>query len=228
MLLLNNRRTTKGNKVFFTKKTTLCLQVKKLSSMFVSQSNNPLENDEIRTLKQTSLKNGNNFPVCFNSHLSVFIAIKRKVQKNKKFHFNPNPKTKMMKTLTQNLLKALLVLLVSASTIASNASVNTVPVKPASFTADFNNNNTKKVDLKWSTEIETNLSHFIVERSTDGVNFSDAALVFAYGNTTAKSDYAFADNISRIVEGSVYYRVISISDDGKTVYSDVRIIKINK
>jgi hypothetical protein len=133
-----------------------------------------------------------------------------------------------MKTLTQNLLKALLVLLVSASTIASNASVNTVPVKPASFTADFNNNNTKKVDLKWSTEIETNLSHFIVERSTDGVNFSDAALVFAYGNTTAKSDYAFADNISRIVEGSVYYRVISISDDGKTVYSDVRIIKINK
>ncbi len=133
-----------------------------------------------------------------------------------------------MKTLTQNLLKAMLVLLVSALTIASNASVNTVPVKPASFTADFNNNNTKKVDLKWSTEIETNLSHFIVERSTDGVNFSDAALVFAYGNTTAKSDYAFADNINRILSGSVYYRIISISEDGKTMYSDVRIIKINK
>ena len=132
-----------------------------------------------------------------------------------------------MKTLTQNLLKAMLVLLVSASTIASNAS-NTVPVKPASFTAAFNNNNTKKVDLKWSTEIETNLSHFIVERSIDGVNFSDAALVFAYGNTTAKSDYAFADNINRILSGSVYYRIISISEDGKTMYSDVRIIKINK
>jgi len=55
MFLLINRRTTSGNKVFFTKKITISLQVKKLSSMFVSQSNNPLENDEIRTLKQTSL-----------------------------------------------------------------------------------------------------------------------------------------------------------------------------
>ena len=43
--------------------------------MFVSQSNNPLENDEIRPLKQTVLKTENNLPVCFNSHLSVFIAI---------------------------------------------------------------------------------------------------------------------------------------------------------
>jgi hypothetical protein len=133
-----------------------------------------------------------------------------------------------MKTLTQTLLKSLLVLLISASTIASNASVNIVPVTPVSFTASVNNNNTKKVDLKWSTEIETKLSHFIVERSTDGVNFSDAALVFAYGNTTAKSDYAFADNISRVLSGSVYYRIISIGDNGKAVYSNVHIIKINK
>ena len=133
-----------------------------------------------------------------------------------------------MKTLTQTLLKSVLVLLISALSIASNASVNTVPVKPAAFTAAVNNNNSNKIDLKWSTEIETNLSHFIVERSTDGINFSDAALVFAYGNTTSKSDYSFPDNISRILSGSVYYRVISISDNGKAVYSDVRIIKINK
>ena len=133
-----------------------------------------------------------------------------------------------MKTLTQTLLKSVLVLLVSALSIASNASVNTVPVKPAAFTAAVNNNNSNKIDLKWSTEIETNLSHFIVERSTDGINFSDAALVFAYGNTTSKSDYSFPDNISRVLSGSVYYRVISISDNGKAVYSDVRIVKINK
>jgi len=56
MLFNNHRIITKGNEDFFTKKTTISLQVKKLRSMFVSQSNNPLENDEIRTLKQTSLK----------------------------------------------------------------------------------------------------------------------------------------------------------------------------
>ena len=43
--------------------------------MFVSESNNPLENDEIRPLKQTIHKTENYFPVCFNSYLSVFIAI---------------------------------------------------------------------------------------------------------------------------------------------------------
>jgi len=43
--------------------------------MFVFESNESLENDEIRPLKQTSLKTGNYFPVCFNSYISVFIAI---------------------------------------------------------------------------------------------------------------------------------------------------------
>jgi hypothetical protein len=133
-----------------------------------------------------------------------------------------------MKTLTQTLLKSVLVLLVSALTINANASDGIVPAKATSFTAAVNTNNNNKIDLKWSTETETELSHFIVERSVDGVNFSDAALVFAYGNTTAKSDYAFADNISKLLSGAVYYRIISISTDGKNLCSDVRIIKMNK
>ena len=133
-----------------------------------------------------------------------------------------------MKTLTQTLLKSVLVLIVAALSINANASDSIIPAKPTSFTAAVNNNNNNKVDLKWSTEAETDLSHFIVERSVDGVNFSDAALVFAYGNTTAKSDYAFADNISRLLSGAVYYRIISISTDGKNLSSEVRIIKTNK
>ena len=133
-----------------------------------------------------------------------------------------------MKTLTQTLLKSVLVLLISALTINANAADGTVPAKATSFTAAVNNNNSKKIDLKWSTETETDLSHFIVERSVDGINFSDAALVFAYGNTTAKADYSFADNISRLLSGAVYYRIISISTDGKNLSSEVLIIKTDK
>ncbi|MEI2740432.1 MAG: hypothetical protein V9F01_16790 [Chitinophagaceae bacterium] len=40
---------------------------------------------------------------------------------------------------------------------------STLPVKLSSFSATLNNNS--KVDLKWSTATETNLSHFVVERS---------------------------------------------------------------
>lgn len=138
-------------------------------------------------------------------------------------------KTKTMKnpvTLKKNLLKSALFILLSAISIFSNASVNTA--KPVSFTAVVNNTNTNKVDLKWSTETETNLSHFIVERSIDGTNFSDAALAFAYGNTTGKSDYAFADNISKIKSSVVYYRVSSIGSDGKNQCSDIIIIRTDK
>ena len=59
-------------------------------------------------------------------------------------------------------------------------------------------NNNNKVDLKWETATEINVSHFIIEKSIDGKNFSDAGMVFAYGNTTSKSNYVFADNISNM------------------------------
>jgi hypothetical protein len=133
---------------------------------------------------------------------------------------------KNLVTLKKNLLKSALFISLSAISIFASASVNTV--KPVSFTAVVNTINTNKVDLKWSTETETNLSHFIVERSIDGTNFTDAALVFAYGNTTSKSDYAFADNISKIKSGVVYYRVSSIGSDGKNQSSDIMIIRTNK
>jgi hypothetical protein len=158
---------------------------------------------------------------------------------------------KTIVTLKQNLLKSALFILVSASSIISTAqsstglqsdngsvqpgsvvtgiekTISSTPtVIPASFTAVFNNNG--KVDLKWSTEMETNLSHIMVEKSTDGKNYKDAALVFTYGNTTSRSDYAFADNVSKIKSGSVYYRLRSVDVDGTTQQSDIRIVKISK
>ncbi len=135
-----------------------------------------------------------------------------------------------MKTLTQNLLKSALVLLVSVLSLTSNArsSSNGIsPVKLASFTAAVNNTN-NKVDLKWSTETETNLNYIMVEKSTDGVNFKDAALVFTYGNTTVKSDYSFADNISKIKSGAVYYKLRSVAVDGTTQYSETLTVVISK
>ena len=131
-------------------------------------------------------------------------------------------------TFKQALLTSMLFIFVTASSIVSNAGslpVESAPGAPSAFTALLNNN---KVDLKWSTETETDLSHFIVERSADGTNFSNAALVFAYGNTTSKSDYIFADNISKLQPGVVYYRIIAVSADGKNQVSDTRLIRTAK
>jgi len=105
------------------------------------------------------------------------------------------------------------------------APVFVLPVKLISFSAVLANN---KVDLKWATASEINVSHFVVERSTDGANYTDAGVVFAYGNATDKTNYNFSDNVSTIQSGVVYYRLRSVDIDGKVQYSETRIIRINK
>jgi Secretion system C-terminal sorting domain len=108
----------------------------------------------------------------------------------------------------------------------SLAPMSTLPVKLTSFNAFLTNSN--KVDLKWATATEMNVSHFTIERSLDGTNFSDAGMIFAYGNTTVKSEYAFADNISNIQSSVIYYRLRSEDIDGKTQFSEIRIIRNSK
>ncbi|HET6995336.1 MAG TPA: hypothetical protein VFI06_10165, partial [Chitinophagaceae bacterium] len=88
------------------------------------------------------------------------------------------------------------------------ANAISLPVKLVSFTATLNNNN--KVDLKWVTSSEINVSHFEVEKSTDGINFNQAATVFAYGNTTENKTYTIINDISDVKTGIVYYRLRSV------------------
>jgi len=97
-----------------------------------------------------------------------------------------------------------------------------VPVKLASFTATLNNN---KTDLRWSTATEINASHFVVERSLDGINFSEAGLVFAAGNSTETQQYRFADNLQTVSASVIWYRLKTVDIDGMTEYSETRIIR---
>jgi len=87
----------------------------------------------------------------------------------------------------------------------------TLPVKLVSFSATLNDG---QADLKWATSSEKNVSHFSVEKSFDGQNFSQAGLVFAAGNSAAIVNYTFADkNINTSQKGIIYYRLRSIDID---------------
>lgn len=103
---------------------------------------------------------------------------------------------------------------------------NVLPVKLISFSAMLSNNN--KVDLKWATASEINLNYFQVEKSTDGINYSNAAIVFAAGNGTDRMDYSLADNAGSMESGVIYYRLRSVDNDGKSQLSDIRIIRLSK
>jgi hypothetical protein len=100
-----------------------------------------------------------------------------------------------------------------------------LPVKLISFTAVLNNN---KADLKWTTATEINVSHFSVEKSFDGTNFSEAGVVFANGNTTNEMNYSFTDHVNEDQVSVIYYRLRSVDIDGKSELSSTRMIQIGK
>lgn len=145
-----------------------------------------------------------------------------------------------MKTLlpsAKNILK--LVLFVAVATISLHSQAQSSnefsaaisspdkaqSAKLISFTAVFNNN---KADLKWATASEINVSHFVIERSTDGVNFSDAGVFFAYGNATDKTNYSFSDKLNSNQAAIVYYRLYSVDNNGKGQYSEIATVKKGK
>jgi len=81
----------------------------------------------------------------------------------------------------------------------------------------------KTVTLEWSTSMEVNASHFMVERSNDAVNFDAVGKVLAAGESKVKKDYTFLDN--SLEKGNYYYRLKQIDQDESFEYS--RIIGVN-
>jgi hypothetical protein len=102
----------------------------------------------------------------------------------------------------------------------------TLPVDIISFSAMLEG--TSKVNLNWVTSAEKNVSHFVVERSFDGKEFSDAGVVFAVGNSQDLQSYNFADKIKADVNSVVYYRIRTVNIDAKNQLSIIRLIRIDK
>jgi len=88
--------------------------------------------------------------------------------------------------------------------------------------------NNNKVNLTWTTITEINVSHFVVEKSTNGNDFMDAGIVFATGNSTDRLDYAFVDALANTNDRVIYYRIRSVDIDGKSQLSQTRIIRLSK
>jgi Secretion system C-terminal sorting domain len=97
------------------------------------------------------------------------------------------------------------------------ASAQTLPVKLESFNAQLQSG---KVQLKWITSMEENFSHFIVERSANGKDFTEIAMVFS--NESSKY-YQYTDELDS--KGIFYYRLKMVDMSQKSQASVIRIIK---
>jgi hypothetical protein len=102
---------------------------------------------------------------------------------------------------------------------------SSLPVVMINWSAVYTNSN---IALKWTTTSEKNSSHFIIERSFDGVGYSDAAMLFAAGNSNISTNYAYTDKVPAGNSGTIYYRLKMVDIDGRYKTSEVRIVRIGK
>jgi Secretion system C-terminal sorting domain len=100
-----------------------------------------------------------------------------------------------------------------------------LPVTLINWNASYANDN---VALKWTTTVEKNASHFIIERSFDGAEYSDIAMLFATGNSDISTDYAYNDKVPAGNSGIIYYRLKMVDMDGNYKTSDIRVVRMGK
>lgn len=99
-----------------------------------------------------------------------------------------------------------------------------LPVKYHSFNAAVLNS---AVTINWVTEMEVNNSHFEIQRSFNGTDFSAIGTTsdaVAFGSSRS---YNFVDNGADLKNNSVvYYRLKQFDKDGKYLISEVLMVKL--
>ena len=106
-----------------------------------------------------------------------------------------------------------------------DATASPLPIQLLDFKATLQSN---AVQLTWKTATEINSRDFGIQRSIDGLNFSDVGTVAASGNSTTEKSYAFDDN-QYLEAGSnlLYYRLQLNDRDGNIKYSNVLTVKLD-
>jgi|GEM_PF-2459477 len=91
-----------------------------------------------------------------------------------------------------------------------------LPVNLVSFNAEAVSNG---IELTWQTASESNSDRFEIERSTNGINYSNIGTVAAAGNSSSLLTYNFTD--ANPVNGNNFYRLRQVDIDGQANYSQV-------
>ncbi len=77
--------------------------------------------------------------------------------------------------------------------------------------------------ISWSTSQELNSQYFAIERSSDGIHFTQIGRLAAAGNSSIQRSYQFIDPSP--LKGINYYRLLIVDIDNSIKYSLVRNVK---
>lgn len=103
----------------------------------------------------------------------------------------------------------------------TNAIVTALPLTLLDFSGKRLTDN--RVILRWQTANEKNTAFFMIERSTNGLDWKNIGKVNAMGGSTPEHEYEFTDNL--VCSSELYYRLRISDHDGSEEVS--RIIFVN-
>lgn len=99
-----------------------------------------------------------------------------------------------------------------------------LPVTLLDFSAQLENNNAV---LNWQTALEENSNYFNVQRSKDGIVFSDIGMLRAAGNSNIEKEYDYTDfNVNQLNTDNLFYRLEEVDKDGKIQLSKIVAIRL--
>ena len=102
---------------------------------------------------------------------------------------------------------------------------NGIAILPVTLTDFFAKTvDRKTVMVQWKTSSEINADHFVVEKGTDGIVFSEAGRQAAKASFGYEADYRLTDYLPE--NGVNYYRLKMVDKDGKFSYSKVVSVNI--
>jgi len=113
----------------------------------------------------------------------------------------------------------------AASSVANRFMIVFRPlgVVPVTFTSINAWQQNSSIAVQWQVENQLNIKQYIVEKSTDGINFTEVATVTATGNNQSTITYNWLD--ASPVNGANYYRAYSIDNTGAVAYT--QIVKVD-
>jgi hypothetical protein len=104
-----------------------------------------------------------------------------------------------------------------ASCVSSNV------ILPVTFTSIIAQSKNTNIAVSWNVENELNIAKYIVQRSANGINFTDVAVIPAKGNTSSPLNYSWLD--TKPSPGNNFYRVKSYETTNGQRYS--AIVKVS-
>jgi Secretion system C-terminal sorting domain len=93
-----------------------------------------------------------------------------------------------------------------------------LPVTYRAYDVTLQANQTTQID--WVTNPATNADDYQIERSFDGVNFSNIGVVDAQSNILTDNAYRFVD--AQVLDATAYYRIKQVDLDGQSYLTEVR------